>query len=117
MAYRASCGVWPWLKKIAELPSVVSGAAESMEPHRLLYFAQGLIADFHSYFTRYRHEHRIVSDDAAVTQARLGLVAALRLSLKQSLGLLGISAPDWMETSHTSAEDSEADPASKAEAK
>jgi arginyl-tRNA synthetase len=85
------------LMKMADLPGLVASAADAMEPHRLLYFAQGLIADFHSYFTQYKHTHRIVSDDQDATQARLGLVAALRVTLKQSLGLLGISAPDWME--------------------
>jgi len=85
------------LKKIADFPAVVTSAADALEPHRLLYFAQDLISDFHSYFTRYRHEHRIVSSDKDVTQARLGMVAALRQTLKQALGLLGIHAPDWME--------------------
>lgn len=93
------------LKKIASLPDVVSGAAETCEPHRLIYFAQDLISDFHSYFTRYKHTHRIVGDDPDVTQARLGMVAALRQALKNTLGLLGITAPEWMERPDDGEED------------
>ena len=84
------------LKKISALPEVISGAADSCEPHRVLYYCQDLISDFHSYFTKYKHDHRIVSDDHDVTQARLGMVAALRSTLKCALGILGISAPDYM---------------------
>jgi len=86
------------LKKISELPEVVRGAGDALEPHRLLYFCQDLISDFHGYFTKYRHTERIITDgDEALTQARLGMVAALKVALNNALGLLGITAPDYME--------------------
>lgn len=85
------------LKKIDSFPQVVSSAADGLEPHRVLYFAQNLIADFHSYFTKYKNTHRIITDDENLTQARLSMVAALRQTLKNALSILGISAPDWME--------------------
>lgn len=85
------------LKKIALFPELVEGAAEALEPHRVLYYCQDLIADFHGYFTKYRHSERIVSDDVAKTQGRLAMVAALRITLKNALGLIGIHAPDYME--------------------
>jgi arginyl-tRNA synthetase len=85
------------LLQIAGFGDVIGSAADAREPHRVLYYAQDLIADFHSYFTRYKHTHRIVTDDAATTQARLGLVAALRQTLKSALNVLGLTAPEWME--------------------
>jgi arginyl-tRNA synthetase len=86
------------LKKIAAFPEVVQGAAEVLEPHRVLYYCQDLIADFHGYFTKYRHSERIVSDDKDKTQGRLALVAALRRTLKNALGILGIEAPEYMQS-------------------
>lgn len=86
------------LKKIAAFPDVVSGAAEALEPHRVLYYAQDLIADFHGYFTKYRNTERIVSDDEKKTQGRLAMVAALRQTLKNALGILGIEAPEYMSS-------------------
>lgn len=85
------------LKKISTFPELVSGAADALEPHRVLYYCQDLISDFHGYFTKYRHTERIVSDDVAKTQGRLAMVAALRMTLKNALGLIGIHAPDYME--------------------
>ena len=85
------------LKKISTFPELVAGAADALEPHRVLYYCQDLISDFHGYFTKYRHTERIVSDDAAKTQGRLAMVAALRMTLKNALGLIGIHAPDYME--------------------
>jgi len=95
------------LLQIAGFGDVVVGAADAREPHRVLYYAQSLIAEFHSYFTKYKSSHRIVSDDAATTIARLSLVAALRQTLKSALTLLGLTAPEWME-SPRDAEEAEA---------
>lgn len=90
------------VKKIAAFPDVVIGAAEALEPHRLLYAAQELIAEFHSYFGKYKDSERIVSDNVEKTQGRLALVAALRNTLKCALNLLGITAPDYMTRDDTS---------------
>lgn len=85
------------LLKIAELPEVVLDAAEHLEPHRLIYFSQDLIKSFHSYFTKYRHSEKIISDDIDKTKARLSLVFALKLTIHNALQILGLSAPDYME--------------------
>ncbi|MFZ9887477.1 MAG: arginine--tRNA ligase [Myxococcota bacterium] len=85
------------LKKMSLLPDVVTGAAEKLEPHHVLYYCQELISDFHSYYTQYRADP-IVSDDVTRTQGRLALVAALRQTLRSAFGVLGISAPDHMDS-------------------
>ena len=71
---------------------VIEGAAINMEPHRLTTYAQELAAAFHQFY----HECRIVSDDRNLTSARLLLAEATRQVLKNSLGLLGVSAPASM---------------------
>jgi arginyl-tRNA synthetase len=85
------------LKKIGALGDVIQGAARACEPHRLVYFCQELIAEFHGYFTRYKKTERVISDDVELTLARLSLVAAVKQTLKNALTILGISAPDHME--------------------
>ena len=40
--------------------------------------------------------HRILSDDAALTRARLALARAVRIVLANGLALLGMSAPERM---------------------
>ena len=39
----------------------------------------------------------IISDDREKTQGRLAMVAALKQTLHSAFGLLGISAPEYME--------------------
>ncbi|MBN4077298.1 arginine--tRNA ligase [Sulfobacillus acidophilus] len=84
------------LKKVADLGQVIKGAAQSLEPHRILYFCQELISEFHTYFTKYRSSEKIISSDVDLTQARLALVASIKQALANALSLLKISAPEHM---------------------
>ncbi len=83
------------LKRVSALPDVVAGAAEALEPHRVLYYCQELIAELHSYYTKYRSDP-VVSDDREKTQARLSLIAAIKQTLKSAFAILGIDAPEAM---------------------
>jgi len=79
-------------KLLARFPETVEGAAEHLEPHRVVYFLQELAAQFHSYYNR----HRVIVDDLPTTRARLYLVNAIRTVLGNALALLGVSAPEKM---------------------
>jgi arginyl-tRNA synthetase len=85
------------LKKISCLPDVVASGAERLEPHQLLYFCQELIADFHSYYSQTKSDP-IINEDHDKTQGRLALVAALKQTLQSAFAILGISAPDDMQS-------------------
>ncbi|MDA0713099.1 MAG: arginine--tRNA ligase [bacterium] len=84
------------LKKMDYYPDLVLQAAANLEPHRIINYCQELIAEFHSYFTKYRSTERIISTDKSLTQGRLALVAALKQTLYNALSLLNISAPEYM---------------------
>jgi arginyl-tRNA synthetase len=81
------------LRALADVPALIANAAAQRAPHRLTHAAQDLAASFHRFYT----ECRVVSDDAALTQARLWLGAATKQVLANLLGLLGVSAPESME--------------------
>jgi arginyl-tRNA synthetase len=80
------------LRVLATFPDVVELAARNLEPHRIAFYAQELAGAFHRYYNR----HRILTDDPALTQARLALVACLQGVLRASLRLAGVSAPERM---------------------
>jgi len=80
------------LRKIAELPEAVDVAARLRAPHRLTRYAEELAALFHAFY----RDCRVVSEDAALTQARLHLCRAAQISLRNSLALLGVTAPESM---------------------
>lgn len=84
------------IKTMARAPDVVADAAEALEPHQVVNYVQGLIAQFHSYYTQYKNTERVISADAAKTQARLLLCQGLAEVLRDLLDLLGVAAPERM---------------------
>ena len=80
-------------RRIATFPEVVRGAAVAREPHRLPTFLMETAADFH----RFYHACRVVSEDEALSRARLRLAEAARVVLSNGLSLMGVSAPQRME--------------------
>jgi arginyl-tRNA synthetase len=75
-----------------ELPELVEAAAVALEPHHLSHYALDLATVFHSFYT----ECQVISDDLALTRARLKLVVAAQLALRNALDLIGVSAPEQM---------------------
>ena len=88
------------MRALAEVPRLVAGAAEHRAPHRLTHASQELAATFHRFYT----ECRVVSEDAALTQARLALSSTTKQVLANLLGLVGVSAPESMERLHDEGE-------------
>jgi arginyl-tRNA synthetase len=80
------------LRVLALYPDVVEAAARDLEPHRVVFFALDLAGAFHRYYNR----EPILSDDPALTQARLALVRAIQQVLRSALGLAGVAAPERM---------------------
>ncbi len=83
------------LKKISEFPEVVQRAADTREPHHLCYYARELAGLWNPY-QQDGVRHRVLSDDPALTSARLALALGVRTVLAGALRLLGISAPERM---------------------
>jgi arginyl-tRNA synthetase len=80
------------LRSLAVYPEIVAEAAALRAPHRVTTWVRELAARFHSFY----RDCRVISDDVALTQARLWLAEAARLGLKHALDLLGVHAPDEM---------------------
>ncbi len=91
------------VRRIASFPDVISGAALAYEPHRIAFWLQETIAAFHSYYTQgKRSGERVLGPDARKTAARLFLCRALKQVLANGLAVLGVAAPDRMESPETS---------------
>ena len=80
------------LKALAAYPDVLQEAAHAYEPHRVAYFLQELAGLFHAYY----YKHRIITDDRPLSAARLALVAAVGVVLRNALAIFGVSAPERM---------------------
>ena len=82
------------IRSLSDFPEEIITAAELYEPHRLTRYAQDLAREFHIFYDRCP----ILKDDTpeAVRNARLVLLGAVKITLKNVLALLGITAPERM---------------------
>jgi arginyl-tRNA synthetase len=87
------------IRTMAEFPVLVEDIARSLEPHRLTYYLTGLSSLFHRYFnlgTKMPECRVVTTEDMALSQARLVLVEAIRVVLRNGLSLLAVHAPERM---------------------
>ncbi len=83
------------IKLMERYPDVVAQSARMMEPHRIPFYLKELAGAFHAYYHD-RNKHQVVSDDAELSAARLFLVSAIRIIIRNGLALMGVSAPEVM---------------------
>lgn len=81
------------LRALAEYPEMLRHAAELRAPHRVTTWVRDFAARFHGFY----RDCRVMTDDAALTQARLWLAEASQIGLAGALAILGVTAPDVME--------------------
>jgi len=80
------------MRKLSEFNEVVERAARDRAPFRLTHYAEELAALYHQFY----QQCQVISDDEALSSARLALVDAVRHTLANTLGLIGITAPKKM---------------------
>jgi arginyl-tRNA synthetase len=80
------------IRKLLLLPEVLELVVDDMAPHHLPHYAMELATAFHAFYT----QCRVISDDEALSRARILLLEAARVTLARTLSLMGISAPDQM---------------------
>jgi len=81
------------LKKIGEFPQVVADAAQKRMPHRITNYIFELASVFHSF---YNAEKVMDTENVERTKARLALIKAVQITLRNALKLIGVSAPERM---------------------
>nr|WP_326928944.1 arginine--tRNA ligase [Bombilactobacillus mellis] len=82
---------WDILKHLANFPETVQQAAQLREPSVIAKYALHLAKSFNHYYA----QTKVLVDDDQLA-ARLNLVQAVAIVLKEALRLLGVQAPDEM---------------------
>ena len=80
-------------KKLLEFPDVIEQISEELEPHHITKYTLDLASEFHSY---YQSEKIIDEDNLSSTISKLILCKAIQETLKKSLEIMMISAPEKM---------------------
>jgi arginyl-tRNA synthetase len=80
------------MKALLDFPSLVAGAAEALEPHRVATYLHDTAGKIHLWY----HKAHVLNEPEPITRARLLLARASQIVLRNGLSMLGISAPDRM---------------------
>ncbi|MFC1784961.1 arginine--tRNA ligase [Candidatus Neomarinimicrobiota bacterium] len=80
------------LKQLNYFPDIMETALESLEPRTIVNYLQSVATSFHKFYT----ECHVITDNHALSLARLALVLAVKNILSKGLAILGISAPERM---------------------
>jgi arginyl-tRNA synthetase len=80
------------IKLCLRFPELLADIVGHRGVHLLTGYALELAGAFHGFY----RDHRVVSEDVRVSKARLRLVQAVQVTLRQTLAMLGVSAPESM---------------------
>lgn len=79
-------------KKLLQFDDLVADIAKNYSVHQLTFYAIAVAEAFHSFYEK----HKVISDDKDLTAARIELIASAKITLCNTLNLLGVSAPEKM---------------------
>ncbi len=85
--------------KVAEFPRLLEAAAQSQEPHRVVFYLYDLASSFHAHWNKGKDQVdlRFINDKSRESSiTRLGLVYAVASVLKSGLAIAGTAAPEEM---------------------
>jgi arginyl-tRNA synthetase len=81
------------IRELNKFPELVEEIAENCEVHKLPYYGIKLADKFHSFY----NDCRVIDEEnPEMTGARLELVKAVRIVLKETMALIGVETPEQM---------------------
>lgn len=82
------------IRQLASFPRQVEAAGQAFEPHRIAFYLMDLAASFHGLWNKGRDDAslRFITDDPKLTAARLKLVDATAVVIRNGFAILGVEA-------------------------
>ena len=80
------------MKVISRFQETIEACVRTMEGYYLAVYLRELASAFHSFYRKCR----VITSDQDKTQARLVLVKATQVVLKNGMDILGIATPSYM---------------------
>jgi arginyl-tRNA synthetase len=87
------------VKRAAQYPRIIEGAAMAHEPHRIAFYLYDLAAEFHALWNRGNDDPArrfLVENNPQLSRARLELAFAIGQIIKSGLALMGVAAAEEM---------------------
>jgi arginyl-tRNA synthetase len=79
-------------RTLSRFPETIESAARSCTPHLLAHYLHSVATDLHAYY----NAHQFLVKEENLRNARLNLILATKVILKNGLALLGVFAPEEM---------------------
>ena len=80
------------IKQLIRFPEIIEDTARDYQVQRIPQYALDLATSFHQFY----RDCKVLTEDIPLSEARLALVLATKIVLKNTLSLMGISAPEKM---------------------
>ena len=80
------------MKKLSAFCDTLAVCEKTMSPHHFTVYLMELADNYHKFYEKCR----VLSENSALTSARLKLLEAVVIIIKNGLGLLGVSTPEKM---------------------
>ena len=87
------------VRRAAQYPRVVEGAAMAHEPHRIAFYLYDLASDFHALWNRGNDDPQrrfLVENNPQLSRARLELALGIAQIIRSGLALMGVAATEEM---------------------
>ncbi len=87
------------VKRAAQYPRVIEGAAMAHEPHRIAFFLYDLAAEFHALWNRGNDDASrrfLIENNPQLSRARLELALGIGQIIRSGLDLMGVAATEEM---------------------
>ena len=87
------------VKRAAQYPRVIEGAATTHEPHRIAFFLYDLAAEFHALWNRGNDDPSrrfLIENNPQLSRARLELALGIAQIIRSGLDLMGVAATEEM---------------------
>ena len=78
--------------KLEEFKSVIALSAQNRTVYTICRYVQELAQEFHSFY----NSNRVIGEDKDLMNSRLALMVAIKITLKNALDILAVSAPERM---------------------
>jgi arginyl-tRNA synthetase len=80
------------IKQLIRFPEIIEDTVRDYQIQRIPQYALDLATSFHQFY----RDCQVISENKNLTQTRLSLISATKIILKNTLNLMGISAPEKM---------------------
>ncbi len=87
------------MRRAAQYPRVLEGAALAHEPHRIAFYLYDLAADFHALWNRGNDDpgrRFLIENNPQLSRARLELAFGIAQIIRSGLDLMGVAATEEM---------------------